>query len=54
MNKVKSNWDKLLRNSTYSISYNYHPYDQEQLQRVYNTLKKMKRSEKIKEFLKSI
>lgn len=56
MDKVKSNWDKLLMNSTYGydISYNYHPYDQEQLQRVYNTLKKMKRSEKIKEFLKSI
>lgn len=54
MDKVKSNWDKLLMNSTYGISYDYHPYDQEQLQRVYNTLKKMKRSEKIKEFLKSI
>ena len=52
MDKVKSNWDKLLMNSTYGVS--YHPYDQEQLQRVYNTLKKMKRSEKIKEFLKSI
>ena len=54
MNKVKSNWDKLLMNSIYGVSYNYHPYDQEQLQRVYNTLKKMKRSEKIKQFLKSI
>ncbi len=54
MNKVKSNWDKLLMNSTYGISYNYYPYDQEQIQRVYNTLKKMKRSEKIKQFLKSI
>ena len=54
MDKVKSNWDKLLMNSTYGISYNYHPYDQEQLQRVYNTLKKMKRSEKIKQFLKNI
>lgn len=53
MDKVKSNWDKMLVNSTYGISYDYN-YDQEQLQRVYNTLKKMKRSEKIKEFLKSI
>ncbi len=54
MNKVKPNWYKLLMNSTYGISYNYYTYDQEQLQRVYNTLKKMKRSEKIKQFLKSI
>ena len=50
MDKVKSNWDKLLMNSTYGV----HTYDQEQLQRVYNTIKKMKRSEKIKQFLKSI
>ena len=53
MDKVSFNWDKLLMNSTYGISYDY-TYDQEQLQRVYNTLKKMKRSEKIKQFLKSI
>ena len=50
MNKVKSNWDKLLRNSTYGVF----GKSQNEYERFLNTIKKMKRSEKIKEFLKSI